>query len=71
MERVPDLDPEEIETFSRHLGQRIANAVTEIEKNLEILEIVDPEYAKSLRNNFKKNLEALSNGTTKEEQCFT
>ena len=64
MERTIDLDPEELEVLSRHLGQRITNALTEIEKNLEILEIVDPEYAKSLRNSFKKDLEALSNGTT-------
>ena len=54
MERVPDLDPEELEVLVKHLGQRIANAVTEIKDNLEILEVVDPEYAKRLRNNLER-----------------
>ena len=61
MERVPDLDPEELEVLVKHLSQRIANAVTEIKDNLEILEVVDPEYAKRLRNNY---LEELSNDPT-------
>lgn len=61
MERVPDLDPEELEVLVKHLGQRIANAVTEIKDNLEILEVVDPEYAKRLRNNY---LERFSDDRT-------
>lgn len=61
MERVPDLDPEELEVLVKHLSQRIANAVTEIKDNLEILEAVDPEYAKRLRNNY---LERLSDDRT-------
>lgn len=61
MERVPDLDLEELKVLVKHLGQRIANAVTEIEDNLEILEVVDPEYAKRLRNNY---LERLSDDRT-------
>lgn len=57
MERVPDLDPEELEVLVKHLSQRIANAVTEIKDNLEILEVVDPEYAKSFRNHYSKIME--------------
>ena len=71
MERVPDLDLEELkdlvkhkDTISNSLGQRIANAEQEIADCLEVLSVFDPEYAKRLRNGFKKDLERFSDDRT-------
>lgn len=45
--------------ISNSLGQRIANAEQEITDCLEILNVLDPEYAERLKQGLKETLERL------------
>lgn len=47
------------EVISNSLGQRIANAEQEITDCLEILNVLDPEYAERLKQGLRETLERL------------
>ena len=47
------------DTISNSLGQQIANAEQEITDCLEILNVLDPEYAERLKQGLRETLERL------------